>query len=133
MNRRSWRLLTVIFSLCALLFGQAALAGFACEGAVKAVQVAQMAEADMPCAESMSHAMNEEDPALCHAHCQSANATPDTPQPPPVLNLAHVTSVLKVLLPAAEGSAPGAPLIQRSLLRRESSPPLAIANCCFRT
>lgn len=133
MNRRSWRLLTVILSLWALLFGQAALAGYACDGAAKAVQVAQMAQAGMPCAESMSHAMNAEEPALCHAHCQSAKATPDTPQPPSVLKLAHVASVLKVLVPAVEGSAPGAPQIQRSLLRREASPPLAIANCCFRT
>lgn len=133
MNRRSWRLLTVILSLWALLFTQAALAGYACEGAVKALEVAQMAEAGMPCAESMSHSMDEEQPALCHAHCQSAQATPDTPKPPPVVNLVHVAYVLTVVLPAAEGSAPSAPLIQPSLLRRVATPSLAIANCCFRT
>lgn len=133
MNRRSWRLLTVILSLCALLFTQAALAGFSCEGAVKAVQVAQMAEAGMPCAESMSHSMNEEQPALCHAHCQSAKATPDAPKPPPAVNLVHVAYALTVLLPAPQASALGSPLIQRSLLRREATPSLAIANCCFRT
>lgn len=135
MKRRLRRLLTVIFSLCALLLGQAALAGFACEGAVRQVQVAvaQMAQAGMPCAESMSNAMDEQEPALCHAHCQSAKAAPDTPKPPPVVNLVHVANVLQVLLPAAQGSAPGSTLIQRSLLRREAGPPLAIANCCFRT
>lgn len=131
MNRRSWRLLTVILSLWAMLFTQAALAGYACEGAVKAVLAARMADAGMPCAESMSQ--DEEQPALCHAHCQSAQATPDAPKPPPVVNLVHVAYVLTVVLPAAEGSAPSAPLIQPSLLRRVATPSLAIANCCFRT
>lgn len=133
MKRRSWRLLTVILSLCALLSGQAALAGFACDGVGKAVQAARMAEARMPCAESMAQSAEDEQPALCHAHCQSAKAAPDAPKPPPVVNLVHVANVLHVLLPASEGSPPSTQLIQRSLLRREASPPLAIANCCFRT
>lgn len=130
---RTWRLLTVVLSLCALLFTQSALAGYACEAAAKAVRVAEMAEAGMPCAESMANPMDDEQPALCHAHCQSAQATSDSPQLPAVLNLAHLAAVFTVLLPSPAGSAPSPTLVQQSLLRRDATPSVAIANCCFRT
>jgi hypothetical protein len=75
---RKHRLLTVILSLWALLFAQVALAGYVCPASGKAVQVAAMAEAGMPCAETMSKAMDDEQPGLCHAHCQSSQQASDS-------------------------------------------------------
>lgn len=128
-TRHWWRLLTVIVSLCALLFTQTAVAAYACPGTMKAAQAAQMAEAGMPCAE-MSMAMDDEQPALCHAHCQSAQGTLDHYQPASVTTAMDFGPVL-TLAPALKRQ-PSVAFIQASVLRRSASPPLAISNCCFR-
>ena len=132
MNRRSWRLLTAILSLCALLFAQTALAAYACKGVAKAAEVARMTEAGMPCAEAMSRSMDDEQPALCHAHCQSAQGTADNYQPPSLPSLGQLGPVLTMLVVPASSTARAAPLVQKSVLRPKASPPLAIAHCCFR-
>jgi len=126
---RRCRLLTVMFSLWALLFAQAALAGYSCPGAAKAAQVAQMVEAGMPCAESMSRAMDDEQPGLCHAHCQAAQQSADNYQVPALATLAELGAVLTVpsAAPIIDDS-----LLQAPLLRRATAPPLAVRNCCFR-
>lgn len=129
-TRRRWRLFAVVMSLCALVFTQSAVAAYACPGIAKAVQVAQMAEAGMPCAETMSQAMDDEQPALCHAHCQSAQGTLDQYQPAQMVTAAHLGSPLTVSLTLAR--RPAETFRQKSVLRPSASPPLAITNCCFR-
>lgn len=54
-NRRT-RLITVCLALVSLLFMQLAVASYACPGAQssRVAEVAAMAEAGMPCAETMS-------------------------------------------------------------------------------
>jgi hypothetical protein len=123
-------LLTAILSLCALLFTQSALAAYACPGVAKAVEVAQMADAGMPCAETMSQAMDDEQPSLCHAHCQSAQGTLDQSQPGTSVAFVFSVAVLTVralTLPQQTGT-----VVQPTLLRRSAGPPLAVTNCCFR-
>ena len=129
MTRRI-RFLTVLLSLVSLLLSSAALAGYACPEHQKALVVAQMTEDGAACAETMSRAMDEEQPGLCHAHCQSSSQSADSFHPPlfaDVLELGAVVVVpeleLRVSLPA-----PVAP----ALLQRETGPPLAVRNCCFR-
>ena len=126
---RRFRLLTVMFSLWALLFAQTALAGYVCPGTAKAAQVAEMMQAGMPCAESMSRAMDDEQPVLCHAHCQAAQQSTDSYQVPALPSLAELGAVLTV---AVVSAASDEPLVQAPLLRHATAPPLAVRNCCFR-
>lgn len=127
--RRRHRLLTVIFALFSLLFMQLALAGYACPVESKVGEAAAMAEAGMPCAETMSRAMDDEQPGLCHAHCQAAQQSADNYQVPTLATLAELGAVLTVarVQPSADD-----PLLQAPLLRRATAPPLAVRNCCFR-
>ena len=118
------RLITVLFALTSLLFAQLALAEYVCPGSSFKVL-----EASMPCAESMTVAMDEEQSSLCHAHCQAGQQTADTYQMPvlasPPDHGADYLMAQVVVTPL------GAPL-QAPLLRRTTAPPLAIRNCCFR-
>ncbi len=120
-------MLTVILSLWALLFAQAALAGYACPASDKAVQVAQMTEAGMPCAESMSQAMDDSQPGLCHAHCQASQQSADSYQVPHLATIAELGVVMTL-----EAAPLRAELPYPAPLRPHASPPLAIAHCCFR-
>lgn len=126
---RHFRLLTVLFALCALLFAQGALAGYLCPGTAKAAEVAQMAEAGMPCAESMSQAMDEQQPGLCHAHCQTAQQSADNVQIPALATLAQLGAVLSIAPAPAE---PDRRPLQVPSLRRATAPALAVQHCCFR-
>lgn len=128
---RRTRLITLLIAVWAILFGQIALAGYSCPGTAKVAEVVQMAEAGMPCAETMSRVMDDERPGLCHAHCQTAPSSADSYQPPvlasllqlgPVLTLASLEAPRHALPPPTADSAP-----------RESEPPITIRNCCFRT
>lgn len=89
-----------------------------------------MSDAGMPCAETMSQAMDDEQPALCHAHCQSAQGTLDQYQPATMAALVLSVAVLTVTMPTLR--EPAGTVLQRPLLRRSASPPLAVTNCCFR-
>jgi hypothetical protein len=124
---RRHRLLTVLLALWALVFAQLALAGYSCPGAARAVEIAQMTEAGMPCAESMSRAMDDEQAGLCQAHCQGSNQTADTYQVPALASIRDLGVVLIVPLRLT----PTEPLPSFPE-RPNASPPLAIANCCFR-
>lgn len=127
---RRTRLLTAFFALVSLLFMQLAVAGYVCPGAgSKVSDISAMAEADMPCAQSMTLNMDEEQPNLCQAYCQAGQQTADKyeiPAPvaitalPPDFTLPVVTPVLQ-----------GAPL-QAPHLMRTTAPPVAIRHCCFR-
>lgn len=127
MSRR-WRIITAMLSLCALVFTQSALAAYACQGAGKAMQVAEMTEADMPCAASM--AAEAEQAALCHAHCQTASKSVDNLQLPPLATVAQLGAVLT--LKPVNRPEPDGRIVQSSLLRPSAGPPLAISHCCFR-
>ena len=128
-NRRN-RLITVLFALVSLLFMQLAVASYVCPGtASKVAEVAAMAEADMPCAESMTLAMDESQPNLCQAHCQAGQKTADRYELPAPVVIATVPA--DFTLPLTAPVFLGAPL-QAPHLRRTTAPPVAIRNCCFR-
>ena len=129
---RRHRLFTVLLALCSLLFMQLAVAGYSCPGVEpRAQEVEAMAQAVMPCGESMALAMATDDaqPNLCQAHCQSAQACGDNPAPQvPVAAVDHGALNMSPLADAVPmRSAP-----QASLLARATAPPLAIRNCCLR-
>ena len=126
---RRFRVITVLFALCALLFAQSALAGYLCPGTAKAAEVAQMTEAGMPCAETMSQSMDEQQPGLCHAHCQAAQQSADSFQVPALATLAQLGAVLTV---ASEPLQPGRGVPDSPRLRRAAAPPLSVQHCCFR-
>ena len=124
------RLITVLFALMSLLFAQLALAGYACPGSgSKVAEVSAMTEAGLPCAESMSMVVDEDQPNLCHAHCQAGQQTADTYQIPLLASLPHFGPdyLTTRMLPAPPGAA-----LQALLLKRTTAPPLTIRNCCFR-
>lgn len=116
--------------MLALLFSTAALAGYACPGRDNARQLAEMVDSGAPCAETMSRAMDDEQPGLCHAHCQSDQKSADSSQPTAFATLMQLGPVLTV--PAI--SPPPAPAdgVMVSQLRRETGPPLAVRHCCYR-
>lgn len=128
-NRRP-RLITALFVLVSLLFMQLAVAGYACPAvASKAAEVAAMAEAGMPCAESMKLNMDDAQPNLCQAHCQNGQQTSDKYEVPAPVAIATVPA--DFTLPVTVPVLSGAPL-QAPHLMRTTAPPVAIRNCCFR-
>jgi len=128
-SSRPARLLTVIVSLWALLFAQVSIAAYACPVTERAAEIAKMAQAGMPCAEAMAAAPADEgEPALCHAHCQSAHPSADHFQPGVPASVEDFGAVLAVA-PAPAGPRARAPLDGP---RRDGGPPLSIRNCCFR-
>ena len=131
-NHRS-HLITMLLALVSLLFMQMPVAAYACPGAgVKVGKVAEasaMAEAGMPCAESMTMNMDDEQPNLCHAHCQADSQSAHTYQLPSLVAidaLPTAPALQVALLPFVEAPA------QAPHLRRTTAPPLLIRNCCFR-
>ena len=131
MSRNSrQRLITVLFALVSLLFMQLAVAGYACPGnSSKIAEVAVMAEAGMPCAESMPFTMDDLQPNLCHAHCQAGQQTADKYQVPTPVAIGGLPAdfSLQIAIPVFS-EAP----LQTSHLQRTTPPPVAIRNCCFR-
>lgn len=127
---RRARLITLLLAVWAILFGQIALAGYSCPGTAKVAEIAQMAEAGMPCAETMSRVMDDEQPGLCHAHCQAAQSSADSYQPPVLASLMQLGPVLTLASLEAPRHAPPAPTAEAK--PREGGPPLTIRNCCFR-
>jgi hypothetical protein len=117
-----------MLSLLAMLLSSTAMASYACPGQEKAREIAEMAAADMPCAESMSHAMDDQQPGMCHAHCQISGQSADTFHPPVFFHLMEIGSVLTM----ARVESPAVPVTSPPWLHRETGPPLPIRNCCFR-
>jgi len=124
------RLITVLFALVSLLFMQLAVAGYACSGSEsKIAEAAAMAEAGMPCAESMPLSMDDQQSNLCHAHCQAGQQSADKYQSPAPIPLGALPAnfSLQVAFPVfSEGP------LQASHLQRTTAPPVSIRNCCFR-
>ena len=129
-SRRHNRLFTVLIAVVSLLFMQFAVAAYSCPGAAsKAAEIAAMVQANLPCAQAMSNAMDEQQPSLCHAHCQAEHQSADKYQVPAPAALTDLGTgfIPPRLIPVP----PGAPL-QASLLTRTTAPPLAVRHCCFR-
>lgn len=129
-SRRQSRCITVLIALVSLLFMQLAVAGYVCPGAKqKTAEAALLAEAKMPCAESMAVHMDDGQPNLCQAHCQAGHQTADRYELPAPLDTSAAPA--SFMLPTAERVFLGAPL-QQPHLQRTAAPPLAIRHCCFR-
>ena len=129
-SRRRNRLFTVLIAVLSLLFMQLAVASYSCPGAAsKAVEMTDMAQAAMPCAESMASTMDDQQPNLCHAHCQAEHQSADKYQVPAPVALTDIgpSFIALRLIPVPLG----APL-QAPLLVRTTAPPLAVRHCCFR-
>lgn len=130
LGNRHTRFFTALFALLSLLFMQLAVANYVCPGAApKAAEVAAMAEAGMPCAESMPMAMDESQPNLCQAHCQAGQQTADRYEL--ALPIALDALPAGFTLPDMVAVLPGAPL-QAPDLTRTTAPPVAIRHCCLR-
>lgn len=128
-SRRS-RLIIAFLMLVSLLFTQLTVAGYVCpSGLEKAAQIAAMAQADMPCAESMAANMDDAQPNLCHAYCQAGHQTADKYELPAPLGIGVLS--IDFFLPDRAPVSLGAPL-QLSHLKRTTAPPLSIRHCCFR-
>lgn len=127
---RRTRLSTAIFALISLLFMQMAVAGYVCPGGEsKIAAISAMAEAGMPCAQSMTVNMDEEQPNLCKAHCQAGQQVADKYElTAPVASTALPPDfLLPVVLPFFQWA-----LLQTPHLMRTTAPPVAIRHCCFR-
>lgn len=128
-NRRN-RLFTALVALVSLLFMQLAVAAYACPSAQhRTAEIAAMVEAGMPCAETMSLGMDEEQPNLCQAHCQAGQQTADKYELP---LLASASVIASVVAPFLTAPIPLGAYLQAPLLRRATAPPLAVQHCCFR-
>nr|MDP2192737.1 hypothetical protein [Rhodoferax sp.] len=130
---RHKRFAIVLFALVNLLFMQLAVAAHACPGAMSAGAGAQQADmaasSGMPCAESMTLTMDDEQPSLCAAHCKSDQQTTDKYQLPGLASLAVMARdypLTRVSLPPL-----GVPL-QAPLLARTTMQSVAVRHCCFR-
>ena len=129
-RNRCNRLISVIFALISLLFMQLAVAGYICPGSgSKIAEAAAMAEAGMPCAESMPLNMDDQQPNLCHAHCQAGQQSADKHELPSPIALGALPADFS--LQAAIPVFSEAPL-QAPHLQRTTAPPVSIRNCCFR-
>jgi len=129
-RNRCTRLITVLFALVGLLLMQQAVASYACPGQVQKVsEAAAMAQADMSCADSLPLSMDDEQPSLCHAHCQAGQQSADTYKLPSPVAISALAAdfTLPVTVPAFSGVP-----LQVPHLKRTTAPPVAIRNCCFR-
>ncbi len=125
---RRFRLVTVLLSLCLLLFAQGVLAGYLCQAPATMATVATAGEPECMAAMASS---DDQERGLCHAHCQSGSQSADSFQPPAPLDLRELSGALTVQLPAHERLQPSGP--QPGLLQRSSAPSIALQHCCFRT
>ena len=130
-SNRHTRLVTALLALLSLLFMQLAVAGYACPGKAgqHGADMAVMAEAGMPCAETMALAQDDEQPGLCQAHCKADSQSAERYQPPLSID-SHALPVAYLMTLAVPVLAV-APL-QIPHLKRTTAPPLAIRHCCLR-
>ena len=127
---RRHRLLIVLFALISLLFMQLAVASYACPGAkVEVAEIAAMSKAGLPCAESMTTGVDEDQPNLCRAHCQTGQQVADKYELPAPVGIGSLPVNFTVSDIAAVVT--GVP-VQAPHLKRTTAPPVAILNCCFR-
>lgn len=126
---RQSRLITVIISLCMMLFAQGVLAGYFCQEEGSPAQMAAITGGP-ECATAMQ-TNDQEDRVLCHSHCQSGSQTSDNYQPPAPPDAGELTAgALTVRLPAVGHFEPNGS--QQTILQRSSTPSIALQHCCFR-
>lgn len=133
LSRRS-RLATALLALISVLFVQLAVAAYACPSRqiVQASQdavVATPGHGNMEGCEGMD--AGTADVALCHVHCQPDTQSLDKPDLPGVFPFVAFALVLTVADPSVQLKQLVLPREPLSL-RRITSPPLSIRNCCFR-
>ena len=83
----------------------------------------------MPHAESMAMNMDDEQPNLCQAHCQTGQQTADKYELPAQVAIGALLA--DFTLPVTVPVFLGVPL-QVPHLMRTTAPPVTIRNCCFR-
>lgn len=132
LTRRS-RLATALLALISVLFMQLAVAAYACPTLQPAAALASIAmQSDEH--EGMAGCegvVDMEQPSLCYAHSQVGNQSLDKPAPPDVPPSVAIVLVPVILdLGATQRTLP--PDASAAWLMRDSAPPLAIRNCCFR-
>ena len=127
------RLAIVLFALLSLVFMQLAIAGYSCSSGNMTRDLvakgATMVQDGMPCTASMIHTLDDVQPSLCNAHCKADPQSADQFQVPAMAPLVDIYADFTI------SRAPPAPLgalLQAPLLRRTTTPPLAVRNCCFR-
>ena len=122
------RLITVFVALFSLLFMQVAMARYVCPVSIKSgAEVGMTMAQGMPCAETM--AVDEAQPAICHAHCEAEMLSLDKYELPAPIDISAMTASfrLAVVIPQFSRVA-----LQAPHLKHATAPPLAIRNCCFR-
>lgn len=127
LNRRG-RVRLALVSLLSLLFMQLSVAAYACSGLAEMGHgQPAMAENAMPDCEGM----DEEQLALCHAHCHGQSASAHVSVPPPValpgVDLIGTAVFVASLRPVLD-SDPSSPEVRARL----TAPPIPVLNCCFR-
>ncbi|MEO6624698.1 MAG: hypothetical protein ABIN37_07700 [Burkholderiaceae bacterium] len=129
-TRRRNRLFTVLIALFSLLSMQFALASYVCPGAVSIVAVmTEATQSGVPCEQAMAGALDDQQPGLCHAHCQTEHQSAEKYQAPaPALPIHTGTGFITLRLVPLP---PGAPL-QAPLLTRTTAAQMAVRHCCFR-
>ena len=126
---RRTRLTTALIALITLMFMQLAMAVHVCPGAAApVVEIAAMAKAGTPCADSASMNMNNAPSNLCQAHCQSDQQSAHTYQLPPLATFSTVLAVIPFTITPVPLGVP----LQAPHLRRSTAPSLAVRYCCFR-
>lgn len=127
---RPSRVIAAIITIFSLLFTQLALASYLCPelGTAKPVM---MVDDRAPMADCANMTMPKEPSGLCHSHCQAGKQSADTP-PVPLVQPFVAAQLSVVLRVAGEVAPPHAVLAAGVCLKRSTSPPLAIQNCCFR-
>lgn len=126
---RRHRLTTVLLALISLLFMQLAVAQYVCPATANTTEGGMVMADGVPCTGAMSMAMDEEQPALCHAHCQADKQSFDKFELPSLVAISALPAnfTLAAVIPAFSGAA-----LQAPHLMHATAPPVAIRNCCFR-
>ena len=131
MSRRL-RFVAVVLALTGMLFGQLAVAAYACP-VLGAYLQAGASSSSSASAESCCDpaSIDTEQPALCRAHCdQGAQAFEKAASAPPVPGPA--STPLVVVVGPHKSVPPVPPGEQNSLLARVTAPPVALRHCCLR-
>ena len=123
--KRTTRFLAAWLAFLAVLFSQLAVASYACPFMAAPVEMTAPMEGGcdgMP--------MDQDQPALCHAHGQQGDQSLDKPlvafpQPALIHGLASEWA-------GDPGVEPGSTGELRSLLTRATAPPVALRHCCLR-
>jgi len=119
-----------LISVLSLLFMQLSVAAYACAGMGAVVnddQPAAVADDAMADCEGM----DDEQLALCHAHCHGQSATAQISVPPP-LALAGIDLIGTVMFVASLRPVRTSDPTTPDVLTHTNAPSIAVLNCCLR-